>query len=100
MMEAWLTSSFSAWPFGPTLAATIAWLALVAGPGGAEVVGEPAGAFGDGQEVLDLLIGEIGGEIVGVVVGPPPGQLAPGLDERPHRVAHRFPLVGDGGKRS
>ena len=29
-MEAWLTSSFSALPFGPTLAATITWLALVA----------------------------------------------------------------------
>ena len=37
---------------------------LVGGAGGAQVVGEPAGAFSRGQEVLDLLVGEVDGQVV------------------------------------
>lgn len=37
--------------------------------GGAQLLGEPAGAFGGVQEARDLLVGEFGGELVGVVSG-------------------------------
>lgn len=67
--------------------------------GGLEFVGETDGALGRGQEAVELFVGQFACESLGVVVGPPVGQLAPGLDERPERVAHRMPIVARDGAR-
>ena len=60
---------------------------------GAQLLPESASAVRSGEEGVDLLVGQLSGELVEVVVGPPVDQFAPGKHERPHRIPHRLTIT-------